>query len=143
MFADPYAEDNQGKQVLQMVGLGKFAGDLDLQLGSQGMRLSGGQRQLLLLARVLLKNAPIWIFDEPTAHLDVHSERQVLDAIWSNVGDRTCIMITHRLINMEKMDQIIVMERGRIVEQGTHAELVRMGGFYCRMVHHHQQVLKS
>lgn len=142
LLADPAASDDQLIRVLKKTGLEGFTNSLDLNLDSQGMRLSGGQRQLLFLSRVLLKDASVWIFDEPTAHLDVQTERKVLDTIWSNLGERSCMLITHRLVDMDKMDQIIVMHQGRVVERGTHAELISKAGFYSRMVHHQQQVLR-
>lgn len=134
LMAKPSASDNELTQVLYKVGLNAFAIDLNLNLGSLGTRLSGGERQLLALARALLKDAPIWIFDEPTANLDVKTERKILDAIWATAGHRTMIMITHRLLDMEKMDQIIVMNRGEIVEKGTQAQLLAGQSFYAKMV---------
>lgn len=109
LLARPAASDSELADVLTTVGLGGFSKLLDMVPGSHGMRLSGGERQLLFLAQVLLKNAPVCIFDETTAHLDVHTERRVLDTIWSQLGNRTCIFITHRMIDMDKMDQVIAL----------------------------------
>lgn len=134
LIARPTATDDELTEVLTQVGLNAFATDLNLNLGNLGTRFSGGERQLLALARSLLKDAPIWIFDEPTANLDVKTERKILDAIWATAGHRTMIMITHRLLDMEKMDQIIVMNRGEIVEKGTHAQLLAEQSFYAKMV---------
>ncbi|MBE0662247.1 MAG: thiol reductant ABC exporter subunit CydC [Bacteroidales bacterium] len=134
LIAKPTATDGELTEVLNKVGLNTFANDLNLNAGNFGARLSGGERQLLALARALLKDAPIWIFDEPTANLDVKTERKVLDAIWATAGHRTMIMITHRLLDMEKVDQIIVMNRGEIVEKGTHAQLLEGQSFYAKMV---------
>jgi ATP-binding cassette, subfamily C, bacterial CydC len=134
LIARPTATDDELTEVLTKVGLSSFANDLNLNAGNFGARLSGGERQLLALARALLKDAPIWIFDEPTANLDVKTERRILDAIWATAGHRTMIMITHRLLDMEKMDQIIVMNRGEIVEKGTQAQLLAGQSFYAKMV---------
>lgn len=134
LIAKPSATDDELRHVLTKVSLNAFTSDLNLNLESLGTRLSGGERQLVALARALLKDAPIWIFDEPTANLDVKTERKILDSIWATTGQRTMIMITHRLLDMEKMDQIIVMNRGEIVENGTHAQLQAGQTFYAKMV---------
>jgi ATP-binding cassette, subfamily C, bacterial CydC len=134
LIADPLATDEQLKEVLTKVGLHDFCDKLDLTPGNLGTRLSGGERRLVALARALLKDAPIWIFDEPTANLDVSTERKILDTIGATAGQRTVIMITHRLLDMEKMDQILVMNRGEIIERGTHAELLASQSFYAKMV---------
>jgi ATP-binding cassette, subfamily C, bacterial CydC len=137
LIANPAATDEQLKQSLENAGLASVATNLELPLGHHGMRLSGGERRLLALARAQLKDAPIWIFDEPTANLDVKTERKILDTIWATIGHRTMIIITHRLLDMEKMDQIIVMNRGQIVENGTHAQLLARQSFYAKMMGHH------
>jgi ATP-binding cassette, subfamily C, bacterial CydC len=133
LIANPDATNEQLKESLQRVGLADFAQNLDLEPGSQGMRFSGGERQLIALARVFLKESDFWIFDELTAHMDAGTERKVLDAIWGNLNDKSLLLITHRLIDMEKMDQIFVMQKGKIAERGTHAELLQQKGLYSRM----------
>ena len=143
LIANPDATDDQLRAVLHKVGLGEFAVNLDIQPGSQGMRFSGGERQLIALARVFLKESDFWIFDELTAHMDVGTERKVLDTIWSNLGDKSLLMITHRLVTMEKMDQIIVMDKGRIAEAGTHSELMQEKSLYARMFELQNQLIRD
>ena len=102
----------------------------DTFIGEQGLRLSGGERQRLAIARALLKDAPILILDEPTANLDPLTEQQVLDTLFKIIRNRTSLLITHRLVGLENMDVIIVMDRGRIVERGKHAELLKNNNMY-------------
>ncbi len=105
----------------------------DTLIGEQGLRLSGGERQRLGIARALLKDAPILIFDEPTANLDPLTEKDVLDTLFETMRGKTCLLITHRLIGLEKVDEILVMSEGRIVERGSHHELLARAGLYRRL----------
>jgi ATP-binding cassette, subfamily B, bacterial MsbA len=102
----------------------------DTQVGENGVKLSGGQRQRMAIARALLKDAPILIFDEATSALDTESERQVQDAIRRLEAGRTTLVIAHRLSTIQDADEIVVLDGGRIVERGTHNELLRLGGLY-------------
>ena len=106
---------------------------MDTHIGGNGMRLSGGQRQRLAIARALYKNAPILILDEATSALDSESERHVQAALETLMKGRTTLVIAHRLSTIERADRILVMEGGRIVEQGSHGDLLQQGGLYAHL----------
>ena len=106
---------------------------LDTFLGEDGARLSGGQRQRIAIARAVLRDAPILLLDEATSALDAESERLVQDALDRMMETRTTLVIAHRLATVRKADRIVVMDDGRMVEQGTHGELVARGGLYARL----------
>ena len=106
---------------------------LDTVIGHNGNQMSGGQRQRMAIARAIFKDAPILILDEATSALDAESERLVQDALERLMSGRTSLVIAHRLATIERADRIVAMEAGRVVEQGTHAELLQRAGLYARL----------
>ena len=132
-LAGPEATDDDLKQALTAAGLGHFTAKLDEWCGQHGMKLSGGERQRIAIARILLQSAPIMILDEATANLDGVTEREVTQTLNAISAGKTLITITHRLKAMEQYDRILVLEKGKIVEQGVHRELMTGNGLYRRM----------
>jgi ATP-binding cassette subfamily B multidrug efflux pump len=103
----------------------------DAHVGERGVKLSGGQRQRIARARVILKNAPILVLDEATSALDSEVEAAIQDTLYRVMQGKTVIAIAHRLSTIAHMDRIVVMDAGRIVEEGSHAVLLAMGGIYA------------
>jgi ATP-binding cassette subfamily B multidrug efflux pump len=108
----------------------------DAHVGERGVKLSGGQRQRIAIARVILKNAPILVLDEATSSLDSEVEGAIQASLDGLMANKTVIAIAHRLSTIARMDRLVVLDRGRIVEQGTHAELLRAGGHYAELWRH-------
>ena len=113
--------------------IGKLARGYDTELGERGVMLSGGQRQRIAIARAILRDAPLLLLDEATSSLDAESETLVQTALEELMRHRTTLVIAHRLATVLSCDRIMVMDQGRIVEQGTHASLVAAGGLYARL----------
>ena len=136
-LAQPDAEPEAIKHVLDRVQLTSLVQSLpqglNTWLGEHGHRLSGGEQQRLALARALLTDAPIQVFDEPTAHLDPDTEKKILETLLHQ-PDRTVLLLTHRLIGLDQVDRIDVLHEGRIVESGTHQALMEAKGMYGEMI---------
>ena len=105
-------------------------------VGERGVKLSGGQRQRVAIARAMLKDAPILILDEATSSLDSESEKYIQEALWKLMKNRTAIVVAHRLSTIQKMDRIVVLDRGKIAEEGTHKELLAKNGIYASLWAH-------
>jgi ATP-binding cassette subfamily B protein len=134
-YGRPTASDEEVRAAARAAFADEFIARLpegyDSFLGERGVRLSGGQRQRIAIARAMLKNPPLLLLDEATSALDAQSERMVQAALESAMKDRTTLVIAHRLATVQKADHIVVLDHGRLVEQGTHAQLVAQGGVYA------------
>jgi ATP-binding cassette subfamily B protein len=140
-YGKPEANEQEVIAVAKMANAHEFVKNLprgyDTLVGERGVKLSGGQRQRIAIARAMIKNAPILVLDEATSALDSESEVLIQDALWKLMEGRTTIVIAHRLSTIQRMDRIIVLDNGKIVEQGTHKELVnKPKGVYASLWEH-------
>lgn len=145
LLARPEATEAEVERACEAAGLPevveRLPDGLDTRVGEQGLRLSGGERQRLALARVLLEDPPVLVLDEASANLDAATEDALRRSVRELSRGRTTVHITHRLVGMEEMDRVFVMDRGRVVESGTHEELSRSGGLYARMLRVQEDLL--
>ena len=136
-YGKPSASEAEVRQAAQAAFADEFIAQLpqgyDTYLGDRGVRLSGGQRQRIAIARAMLKNPPLLLLDEATSALDANSERMVQAALETAMQGRTTLVIAHRLATVKRADAIWVLDHGRLVERGTHADLVQQGGVYARL----------
>ncbi|MEU8196528.1 ABC transporter ATP-binding protein [Microbispora amethystogenes] len=139
-FARPGATDAEILRAARAAHVTEFVESLphgfDTLIGERGVKLSGGQRQRVALARAILRDAPVLLLDEATSALDSESEILIQEALWRLMQDRTALVVAHRLSTVVRMDRLVVLDRGRVVEQGTHGELLRAQGSYARLWHH-------
>ena len=135
-MGDPNAGDNALWAVLEKTNLADFLrseNGLDTALSENAANLSGGQRQRLALARALLHDAPIYIFDEATSNIDADSENEIMEQITRLAETKTVILISHRLANCVDSDTIYAMENGAVIERGTHEKLLENGDLYAKL----------
>jgi ATP-binding cassette subfamily B protein len=136
----PGASDASVREAARLASAAEFIDALPhgyaTLVGERGVKLSGGQRQRIAIARAILKDAPILVLDEATSSLDSESEQLIQEALWTLMSNRTAIVIAHRLSTVRRMDRLVILERGRIAEQGTHETLLETSGIYAALWAH-------
>lgn len=139
-YGRPNASERAVKDAARLASAHDFIEKLknkyDTVVGERGVKLSGGQRQRIAIARAILKNAPILVLDEATSALDSESEGLIQDAMFKLMESKTAVVIAHRLSTIQRLDRILVMDEGKVIEEGTHTELLKKGGLYSRLWHH-------
>ena len=144
-YGRPSASAEEVHYAAQQANLDEFINSLpdgyDTKVGERGLKLSGGEKQRVAIARVLLKNPPLLILDEATSSLDSISEQVILDALNEVSRQRTTLVIAHRLSTVSDADTILVMEQGEIVESGSHNALLALNGYYARLWQQQQHTL--
>jgi ATP-binding cassette subfamily C protein CydC len=133
----PEAEDSDILAAAEKARLGSWIASLPeglhTQVGERGTQISAGERQRIAIARALLKDAPIFILDEPTANLDPVTEKEILNTVFDALSGKTTLLITHRLVGLDRADQILVLNQGRIIEHGVEQELLGQDSYYRKM----------
>lgn len=148
LLACPDAGETALENALTQAGMGDWfthlPEGLDTWLGERGQQMSGGERQRLAVARALLQDAPVVLLDEPTAHLDAITERQVIETLQATFRGHSVVWATHSLAGMDWMDEIVVLDAGRVVERGTHKQLLKSGGLYANLWQiQHNELIKD
>lgn len=132
-------------RILKALGLDslvqRLPDGLNNWLGEQGQQISGGERQRIILSRALLRTAPYLLLDEPCSNLDIITEKQILEYIFYHYQDRGILLVTHNLVGMDRMDEILVLDQGKVIERGTHLELLHRNGYYAQMWRSQQDMI--